>query len=259
MKKAIFTIATGEKYQAIEARTSISRRRYAEKHGWDYVVLKTIPDDFRNQLKGASEGKIAQRFKIYSPHFQTDYDLVVFMDLDTIVSDSAPCLSEIADQIPEGGFAAASTHSFDERSRLFPDWAQDYYAGIEQKYNIRLDVTDRSLCINTGLMVYRPREVKEKWRKLALDPSGMNDEHLLCLHEVQAGRCFFLPREWNMLWRYEKYRIGFLKPQRNALIKARNHAVNRSLKHFEKKLMRQALERCYLLHLASECKKSAWI
>ena len=256
-KKKLVTLAVGDEYQRLERVSGPSRREYAKRHGWQYEVIERIPDSFRQRFPGARFGWVCNLYKLLLPELNQEYDLVAYMDNDSVVSPRASCLSSYSDQLPSGGFAAVQTVHFAERARFHPEWAANYYAELPLGDLIVRNVEAQ---INGGLLLFRPREVRDAWTALLNSDTPLNEENRLNAHEVQAGRCLFLPGEWNLLWMYEKYRLGILRPQRNPFDKLWNRAYNRYIgKWHERARMNDALNRCFMLHLAFEHRKIHWL
>ena len=260
MRKKIVTLAAGEDYQRLERASGPSRRAYAVRHGWDYEVIDQIPDVFRAEHPTARFGMLCYLYKLSIPSRNLDHDLVAFFDCDSLLTPNAPCLSEFAERLPQGGFGAVQTVAYEERRRLHPDWAPDYYAQLEKNGATLPAIPDRTTQINAGLLLFRPAEVHERWTELLHLNSPLNEESRLNVYEVQQGRCLLLPPEWNLLWMYEKYRLGILKPQSNFPLRLRNYLYNRVLgKPLERRRLREAFGRCHLLHLAFEHHKIHWL
>ena len=261
MKKALVTIAIGEKYEALEKAYAKTRVEYAKRHGYEYIVYTEMPADWVEVKKDFPKKRQANMFKLYLPTLQHDFDFVAFIDVDTAVSPTAPCLTEHEPQIPKGGFAACETYDWDERHHYWPDWAEDYYKGLEEKYGVKFtdEIKNPQVNINGGLMLYRPQEISERWRELSEMDTPLTQENLLNVYDVQNGLVHIMPREWNLLWMYEKFRLGYLKPAKNDLIKARNKLLNLYGRPFEKPMIEDALKRCHMLHLAYEHEKLLWL
>lgn len=260
VKKKIITLSLGEEYQRLERVSGPSRQAYANKHGWDYEVISEIPEPFRTRYPAASFGWICNLYKLLLPRLNAHYDLVAYMDCDTLVAAHAPCLSQHLDELPPAGFGAVQTVSFEDRQRLHPEWAVDYYAQLERQWGLALTIADRKKHINGGLLLFRPQAVLQAWDALLELDSPLNEENRLNVYEAQQGRCALLPPGWNLLWMYEKYKLGILKPQRNRWARLRNKLYNRFFgSRHERRRMQEALERCFMLHVAFEHRKIHWL
>lgn len=259
MKKALVTIAIGEKFEKIEDNYSKSRVDYANKHGFEYIVYRTMPDDWLKIKEKTPKGRQANLFKLVLPSLQQDYDFVAFIDSDTFINPFAPCLSELEPFIPKTGFAACMSHTYEERHRYFPNWPRTYYKGLEERDNITLPpIRDPKIDINGGLMLYRPKEIAERWYDLACQETTLTQENLLCVNDVQEGLCHIMEDVWNRIWYYQKYRTRYLRPVKSEFGRYRNAFINRYTAPFEKQLLKKELRRCYMMHFAFEHHKTLW-
>lgn len=259
MKKALVTIAIGEKFERIEDSYSQSRKAYAEKHGYEYIVYRDMPQKWLDIKRNYPQSRQANMFKLYLPTLQQEYDFVAFIDSDTYVNPWAPCLTEIEPLIPQFGFAACMSMTYEERHRYFPNWPVDYYKGLEERDNIKLPpIRDRKIDINGGLMLYRPREIAERWLELASQDTTLTQENLLCVTDVQDGLCHIMEDVWNRIWYYQKYRTRFLRPVKSEFGRYRNALINRAAHPFEKLLLQKEIKRCYMMHFAYEHHKTLW-
>lgn len=259
MKKALVTIAVGEKYEQMELETQASRVAYANRHGYDYIVYKEMPADWVEIKKAYPKNRQANMFKLYLPTLQQDYDFVAFIDTDTYVNPKAPCLSQFEPRIPKEGFAACVSYTWEERHRYWPNWARTYYEGLVERYGVTMpELWNERLDINGGLMLYRPREIAERWRHFSEMDTPLTQENLLNIHDLQNGLCYMMQDVWNRVWYYQKFRLGLLKPVRSEFGRYRNAFVNRYCSGIEKRLLRTELDRCFMMHFAYEHKKTLW-
>ncbi|MCG6862398.1 MAG: hypothetical protein LJE70_14145 [Chromatiaceae bacterium] len=257
--KVLITIATGETYRRLERVTGLSRAHYARRHGWDYACV-TEPSDFGVSRTDASL-RAMQRLKLLVPSLFSRYRLAAFLDGDTLANARAPCLSQHADEIPPEGFAAVQTILPAERRDFLPDCAETYYDEFMSAGSRRRLIRDASVYVNSGVMLFRPQEVTGRWRSHFEQYAGskLNDENILNLHEVQAGRCHLLDCKWNTLWLYEKYRRGHLRGFHRrindpyfAIYLLKNRIFWRI---WEPARIRRCLEESFVVHLAFERRK----
>lgn len=259
MRKALVTIALGEKYRHMEQLTCASRKRYAEKHGFEYLVYDELPQGFLRDRSELSPRELAYRFKLFLPTLQSDYDFVAFIDGDTFVNADAPSLELYESRIPSAGFAACTSYSYEERHRYWPDWSRTYYEGLAKMFGLELPTLwDEQIDINSGLLLYRPQEIAERWRGYSEMATPLNEENILNLYDVQNGLCYLMDDNWNRIWYYQKYRLGFLKPATSQPVRYRNAAANRMLSGVEKSLLAKELNRCHMMHFAYEHHKTLW-
>lgn len=253
MRKCFVTVALGERHLHLEKLHGASRRAYAERHGYDYILIDRVPESIAARASEVPPRLQGLLSKLGAPSVLKEYDFAVYMDNDTVVNALAPCLSLYASHIPAGGFAAAQDISAQERRVLFPNWSHDYYTHVEHK-GLTGVFSNRDLYINSGLLVYKPKEVMERWKELAVLPFQCGDENRLNAYEVQQGRCYMLPPNWNTVWYFEKFRIGYLTPERSRFISLRNKVRNK-LSIGERQLAIRTLHSVHMLHFAFEISK----
>lgn len=250
MKKAVVTIVIGDKYRSIYNHVAPLNRRWMDRWGWDSIIIDDIPDDFRysHSKSGKSFGLICMLYKLQIPSLFRHYDLVAFVDCDCVINPNATCLSEYAEGIPIGGFAAVQEVSFEERG-LFPGWPYYHYDGIDGTgYGGPPRFLKRH--INSGLLLYRPEEVWARWLELLDVDSDLNDEYRLNISEVQDDKCLFLPEHWNVLWLYERVRRGWSKGSYGNKISRKVNQLILSLTEREKANM--VLRNSSMMHFALE-------
>ena len=247
------TLASGETYSELEKLTGPFRQSYAKRNGWEYLV----PELDCSPSKVSGDGKQRYIDKLFLPQLYLDYDLIAFMDCDSLVNPKAPCLSEYYHLIPKGGFAAGQTISFDERKH-FAGWAEDYYKPYE-KHCIEQPIKDRKTHINAGLLLFRPAEVAERWQALAAIDLPITSENRLNIYELQNGKCHLLPREWHILWQY--YRdinypiLGRLAKVGRGVDKLFGYKLNFAI---EREKFIEAFSRANFIHVAFEHQKLHW-
>lgn len=259
VKKLLYNLAIGPKYAQIESLTGPYRRAWAERWGWEYRPVTEVPD-WLLQKQGEHGLKFAlDLFKLYNAAQLKDYDLVVYSDTDTVWNPNAPDLATYYDKIPVGGFGGVQVVSPEARG-LFPEWVSDYYSGLELLTGHPIDVPNRDIHFNGGLVLHKPREVAERWMELAQMDSPLYDEHRLCVHEVQAGKCLFLPSEWNVVWRYHVRQslpeLDWRKCRVHKYLDAWNYLSERVLmSQIEAKYALETWRNVNMLHFANEAWK----
>jgi len=254
MKKAMVTIVVGEKYRRIYNHVAPLNRKWMDRWGWDPIIIESIPENFRAQYaeKDKPSGWVFFMYKLYIPSLFRNYDLVAFIDSDCVINPNAECLSQYIDNIPTGGFAGGQPVTFEER-KLFPNWNQYYYDDLRSHgYDEFPKYPDKH--INSGLLLYRPSDVWERWLELLNMDSELNEENRLSVYEVQEDRCFFLPRQWHVVWLYERVRRGWSKGYySNKLTRKLNQCL---LKFTERNRINMVYREVSLLHFALEHHKT---
>lgn len=260
MKKALVTLAVGESYEEMESIGGPFRRAYAERHGWDYLVLSEPPDDLE-QL-GRRRAFFNQKLRL--PQMLLNYELAVYVDCDTVFNAGAECLSSYTSLLPAGGFCACQTLPHWKRDKLFPHWGADYYTGMlaslpdsAAKHELELLVKEKERYINGGLLLFRPAEVAETWDKLAELDLSLTGEQKLNLFETQQGRVGLLPAEWHVVWYYHKveYYPFLLKQGTSMLARAWNKALELALlSSLEQTLATLCIKNNKMVHFAFDSK-----
>lgn len=96
MKKAIFLFIVGEKYEKMYNKNRAQFENYAIKCGADLKIIdKPLDETFYRPL-------LSQKLLI--PAEAVDYEMILFLDLDIIISDNAP---SIFDYLPEDKYFGA--------------------------------------------------------------------------------------------------------------------------------------------------------
>ncbi len=236
------------------------RGAYAERHGWDLVEFTEM--DARAQALGDSYSVRARcnLQKLLLPGALARYDLVLFLDADVIVNPDAPCIGIYEKFLRTGDIAAVACCIQQERLPLF-GWTHGHYDEIvkapDGEWPRPPVIRWPELYLNGGVVLYRPREVAERWLSLFTHNCGSdNEEHLLNLFEAQEGRVLWLPQEWNKIWRYEKVRVGINIRGNSLLVRAGNRVLNRYLfkvtPSFEMAMFRRHFPSAHFHHIASE-------
>ena len=117
------------------------------------------------------------------------------------------------------------------------------------------------LHVSAGVLLYKPADVAASWRALLGIRNGLNEENRLNVYEVQAGRCLFLPPQWNVVWMYERQRLGlerrFASRTGKALAKART--MLKVGERGERIAALNTLRDSHMLHFGYEHEKIFWI
>jgi hypothetical protein len=258
MRKAVVTIVAGERYRILYDHIASLNGLWMHRWGWDFIMITSIPSDFRNSYSRDDRPSawIYYMYKLAIPSLFRDYDLIAFLDSDCVINPGAGCLSEYVVDIPNGGFAAVQDVTFDER-KLFPTWNRYYYDDLVDRGYDGVPPHPK-IHINAGLLLYRPRDVWERWLDLLRIDIGLNEENRLNVYEVQDHRCLFLPHHWNVVWMYERARRGWIheKSYKNRIARG----VNRRLREVgERKRVNVVYRDVSMMHFAFEHAKMLWI
>lgn len=96
-KLAVITINLGSPMKKMAAMTVPTMQAYADRINADFIVIDKIPDSYQFEEYSAYWAKF-----ILKDYLQ-EYSRIIYLDLDTIVSENCPNLFEI---VPEDSFAA---------------------------------------------------------------------------------------------------------------------------------------------------------
>lgn len=205
MRCAVATVAIGEDYRSAYAaifRPSVER--YVARHGYDLVVF----EDF---LPGAADrrNEHANFEKLRVPFHErvAGYDRVMVLDIDVLVSASAPPFGAldfggqvgIVDEWCQP--SADGRRKFQEINGL-PVSASAYHA-------LAGFTTGTGRVLNSGMFVCSPERHGPLFRELVArhaetfrsHPRGPHFEQAMLSHELQArGLAHILPTAWNCVW-----------------------------------------------------------
>jgi hypothetical protein len=237
------------------------RQHYAHKNGWDLVNITSL-DPRAACLEHIPFSQRTHLSKLLIPDLLRDrYDIVLFVEADTIIHPDAPCISTYVPLIPKGGFAGSESWLPQERRSVF-GWQHSHYDPIKPLFGTSPpDIPDETRAHNGGVLLYKPREVADRWVELfdTYQLRGVTDEHLLSIFEVQQGRYLQLPREWNSVWYYTKAR-SLKWTLRNitvtrGMIKFYNRILWRVFPPLEKSLFLRHFDSAHVHHFAFEGRK----
>lgn len=133
MKKAVVTIAIGERYTEIGKLTHPTLKAYADKIGAEFIVIDT-PSDYPHW----------EKMRLYD--LLVKYNRIIFLDTDLIVRDDCPDLFEI---IPESKLGIFNEGRFAPRMGSIQEAFKEYDQPFPEKYD--------GTYYNTGVMVLSRR------------------------------------------------------------------------------------------------------
>lgn len=201
MKVCFGIISVGQRYlEEFEKLFKPSVASYCQKYGYDLKVFT----DFLDPNKKHPDTISFQKCLV--PTFLLDYDLVVVLDADIYIENSAPPIHQLELNGKIGIVNEISQSSTEVYNSLvnsgFADHASTYY----QKANINLETNK---ILNTGLIVCRPSKhaeylklVYEKYVDKSIgNPRGFHYEQSCIGYELQKDESYTLiPSEWNWIY-----------------------------------------------------------
>uniref|UniRef100_A0A6M3IM02 Putative glycosyltransferase n=1 Tax=viral metagenome TaxID=1070528 RepID=A0A6M3IM02_9ZZZZ len=132
-KRAILTLAVGDRSQKIWAKTRGSIEAYADKIGADLICLEEVPLVYPSPHWG--------KFSIYE-FLHKNYDRLLYLDCDLIIRPDCPDLFEV---VPKDKIGLFNEGKFTPRSICLHE--------VKVKYKVSLDGWDGMSYYNTGVMV----------------------------------------------------------------------------------------------------------
>ncbi|MBT3238865.1 MAG: hypothetical protein HOL37_04185 [Rhodospirillaceae bacterium] len=216
--KALVTLAIGERYvDEFESQVSRSWRAYADKHGYDIIVLTDVIDKSCDLSRKSLHW---QKLLIGLVPGVSDYDHVVWMDTDILINArTAPCVVSAVEQTGSDKIAVA-----DYNSTLSPleDTAERYYIldQLFRKNSTKIDVPPLHMedvyknlgylkpvdkYINTGMFVFQPKRhndfLSQCYAKYEADSADGSFENIPYSYELQAeDMAVFIDERFNMAW-----------------------------------------------------------
>ncbi|MBT2620638.1 glycosyltransferase [Chryseobacterium sp. ISL-6] len=157
MKKAICLFIVGEKYQKLFNKSKVQFENYAKKCEADIVIIdKPLDETFFRPL-------LSQKLLI--PSKTENYDIVLFLDLDIVISEEAP---SVFDFLPEDKYFGAvldprGTEEFDKTwghiPRILEETSEKYFTDRHFEAHPLLQGS-----INGGVFVFRPKRVADIYK-----------------------------------------------------------------------------------------------
>lgn len=157
MKKAICLFIVGEKYWKMYRKNKEQFESYAKKCGADIkIVDKPLDEKFHRPL-------LSQKLLI--PSATQDYDMVLFLDLDIIISDKAPSIFDYLseDKYFGGILDPRGTGEFNKTwghiPRILEETSEIYFTDRHFENSPLLQGS-----INGGVFIFRPKKVADIFR-----------------------------------------------------------------------------------------------
>ncbi len=221
MKKAIVTLAVGEKYETLwRDYSEAGWRAYAARHGYDLIVLPELLD---RSERGRSRSPAWQKCLVLGPEVAGSYDRVLWLDADIAVNPAAPC---VVSGVPVEKIGATDEHRYPSRAMrqkiingLVQHWTRlrrpeaaricASYLDPAAYHGLFPGVPRRhSHIVQTGVLVLSPvhhRDLFERVYRDFEDPGGaeMNYEMRPMSHLIQEERlAHWLDSRFNALFLY---------------------------------------------------------
>lgn len=198
MKIGIGIICIGDRYRKdFENTFKPSIVSYADRHGYDLKIFNHFLDSKYRHSDSISFQKCL------IPENMIEYDVVLVMDADIWLSDTAPTLPECGDLIGIVNEAAQLPSELYEKI-AFAIKPTEYYK--QCGFDIE---TDKIL--NTGFFICKPklharflREVYDRYVNKSIGhPKGYHYEQSCIGYELQhRNMCITIPNDWNSMYSF---------------------------------------------------------
>jgi hypothetical protein len=213
MKKALVTLAVGEKYlRNFRDHCMANWDAYAKRHGYDLVLL---PEPIDRSARAQSRSVAWQKCLILTLPGLAAYDRVVWIDSDIVINPSSP---DVGADVPEDRIGATDEYSTPSRdvhrsilSDLYASWRRAGASFVEN-----LDPADfhhafglpekMPAAVQTGVLVLSPRHHADLLRYVYDNyedkgGSDWNYEMRPLSYEIQRrGLAHWIDPRFNMLW-----------------------------------------------------------
>lgn len=184
---AVVVFARGKKYlkQLEIVRPNIEQ--YAKKCGADFFAVTDLPEGMENHNRDVYS------IKLLIPTLYSQYEIVLFLDLDVYITPNCPNLFEL---MPEDIGLMAKTHKYDKiYKRVFKHCTgvidksiEDYFEDAGFCYN-----TNCVAEINGGVLLFRPEIIADELKKYYYsdisEGKNFDDEPPLAYYS-QTNKCF---------------------------------------------------------------------
>lgn len=207
MKVLLVTLAIGEAYlKQYELLFKQSQENYAKRYKYDFKVITDFLDkDKNNQLKSTIT---FNKILVCSQEWSKDYDLIIFVDADILISVWAPPLHNYMDYENLIGMVDEFSQPT-KAKRLELHKRQKWEANAVEFYKLcDLDI-ETDMVFNTGVMVMQPKIhadflegiYKKYIEKSKTHKRGYIFEETCISYEMQKNNLYkILPNKFNALW-----------------------------------------------------------
>jgi hypothetical protein len=205
MKVILVTIAIGDRYlQEYNTYFRRSQEEYARRCGYDFKVITDFLDPRLKVRDLISFNKIL----VCSTPWAKQYDFVIFIDADILISSSAPPIHTAMDYREKIGIVNEYSQPTFEK-RLAIQKKMGWEADPTAYYKLAGFDIQTFMVLNTGVLVMQPakhREILEliyttHFLRSIGHPRGFHFEQSCIGYELQRSGIFvILPNMFNAIW-----------------------------------------------------------
>lgn len=205
----LVTLAIGEKYSTLYNQLfRRSHEAYAARHAYDFRVVTEFLDP-----DNCHPGLITmQKFLVAGQPWSAEYEYVVFIDADTILSDTAPPIhlatpfGDCVGMVDEYSQPTRAERLERHRQAGWELTGKEFYALCEIDY-------DSEIVLNSGLIVLQPakhaalmQEIYDTYfqRQMHHPRGAIYEQTVLGYELLRREKVVLLPPTWNSLWNFYK-------------------------------------------------------
>jgi hypothetical protein len=191
-----------------------SHEAYANRHGYDYhVVCEFLTDTHDPALINM------HKWMICGPLAERNYDYIVFVDADMLISCRAPPIHVSMDFGDKIGVVNQSQPTLEARHMVQQDKGYEVTAKEYYKKHANLDI-DTDHIINSGCIVIQPKHHAEYLEKMVShfyhdilhQSPGLHKDQPFFGYQLQKDEmCVFMDMKWNAIWANNDYYMNVIK------------------------------------------------
>lgn len=210
MKILLVTIAVGDYYlQIYNTLFRKSQENYAQKHGYDFVVVTDFLDNNKlNHVRGAiSFNKIL----VCSQEWSNKYDFIIFIDADILINKNAPAIHSFMEYGDYIGVADEYSQPTPEKRITIQKKMGWETSGTDYYKLSGFDIITEKV-LNTGVLVLQPKhgnflkQIYDKYIDASkTHPRGYQYEQSCIGYELMVNNNYtILPNQFNAVWALSK-------------------------------------------------------
>jgi hypothetical protein len=206
MKVCVAVIALGDSYLQMYKRLfKNSHESYAKRCGYDYKLIT----DFISKERHPDLITL-NKILVCSCDWSKEYDMIIYIDADILISKSAPPIDKFYDFKDKIGVVSQGNQPKGVESRhsvqRYKGWevrAKDYYM-LHCGEKVETDII-----INTGLLVLQPKKhrlfldsIFSKYKKKRLGHRSANhyEQAVVGFEIMKKDLALYIDMKWNAIW-----------------------------------------------------------
>lgn len=209
VKVLLVTLAIGDKYlQIYNALFRESQEAYAKRCGYDFKVITDFISGHSAVPTRHASLISFNKILVCSQDFSKDYDYIVFVDADIIISKHAPPIHTSYIWSDKIGIVNEYSQPTPEL-RIQLQKKNGWEASASEYYNlVGLDINTR-MVLNSGVLVMQPEkhaqillDIYNKYANSAINNArGFHYEQSCIGYELMKNDMYYImPNKWNVVW-----------------------------------------------------------